>query len=698
MKRKSCLVLAFMILVFSLISIFSTVSASAETKEADYDVYRLSFANFIADGIADEPEWAKIPKSNKAVWFGDSNDRLEDEIFQAHFKAAWTPSQASGKIDVYFLIEVTDNTFYENVANWANDAFSLFLYDPAESAKRWTGFTAVTDASENLGFTNGTDNRWAIVGIQDHRASDQTDTYTIEFKYTFSKQDKIGFDFWIQDNYTGITEYGRFSRNGTNPTNSSFLESCNIKDEIPPIIVETMPGASIRVDTENKNLSGIRFASKVDVVRLNELENSGATVTTGTLIVPTLSLLKKGVSAHEFNKETLETLGFIEGVHYYDIVNEGNTWVKDQNGQELVGTWYGTIYNIRNFEREFSAIGYVTVEKNGVKTTVYGGYESDHARSVSFVAQKTLENETLGETGNWNSLQEEILKEFISPNTNLSAETYRIMQYNILHQDWAGDYFPNLSFEERANNVANAIIKREPDVLLLTERFEEWAGEGADSVDLLRLLGDHYSILQDRITYEGLTAVNRTPIVYNSLRFKCVESGFERLPEAYSFSESANHVKKVLTWAILEDISNTALKGTQIAVFVTHWDATEENNEWRQKQSEITQAFLNSEKFKGLPMIIGGDFNAVYTESFYGELLSNCYLTDADMANDNAIDYNSVDHIAVSRAGVVSYVARAVFGASDHNPIYCDIKIRRSVRLDQGERGYADHLQDFQNE
>lgn len=692
MKKKSCLILALILMMIQCVSAFLMVSVTAEEESNTYDIYKMNFASFSPDGIANEPEWAKIPKSSRAVYFSDYNNRLEDEVFQAYFKAAWSPNQDQSKIDVYFLIEVTDNTVYSDLT-WEADALGLFLQDKTEASKRWTGFKNLTGGG--FSFTDGTNAVWVTVGINDIRAEGNTSTYTVEFKYTFSKNDQIGFDFWIQDNYTGLTEYGRFSRTGSDPNNDSMIATCNIKDETPPLIIETLAGASIRVDTANEDYSGIRFASTVDVAHFEELKNAGATITTGTLIVPTESLNKQNISDDCFTKEKLDAAGFVEGLHYYDIVNTGNQWVKDITGNELVGTWYGTLYDIKDFERQFSGVGYVTVEINGVKTTMYGGYASDNARSISYVAKKAMENETVGEAGNWNIEQEAVLNRYISKNEGASSGTYRIMQYNVLHQDWAGDYFPTLPFEERANNVANAIIERAPDVLLLTERFEEWAGDTTDSVDLLELLGTDYQIVQDKITYEGITVVNRSPIVYNSLKFKCVESGFERLPEAYAFSDSSNHVKKVITWAILEDVSNTALKGTRFAVFATHWDATEANNEWRQKQTEATQKFINSEKFAGLPIVIGGDFNAVYTESFYNDLITNCGLIDSDMATDNKITYDSVDHIAVSGVTVTTYIARAVSNASDHHPIYCDVKIRMPIHLESGEWGRTDNLQDI---
>ena len=266
--------------------------------------------------------------------------------------------------------------------------------------------------------------------------------------------------------------------------------------------------------------------------------------------------------------------------------------------------------------------------------------------------------------------------------------SYRVMQYNVLHQKAGWTVQTGLfemPFETRAQNVANAIKEIAPDVVLLSERHDEWAGidTGAvamenGAVSLLQLLGDTYAIAEDQITHNGVTAVNRVPIVYNKSKLKLVDSGFIALTEEYPFERSEN--KRVVTWAIFEDISDFSSVGQQFAVFNTHWSIKDNGNgisyaEVRAQQSREMQALINGSRFQNMPRVVGGDFNAEYNSDIFQELLTNCGLTHADMEINGTITWNSVDHIAVTGAEVSSYTRQWIQNASDHPPIYVDFLI-----------------------
>ena len=235
----------------------------------------------------------------------------------------------------------------------------------------------------------------------------------------------------------------------------------------------------------------------------------------------------------------------------------------------------------------------------------------------------------------------------------------------------------DIPFAKRAKNIVNAILDYSPDIVLPAEHHDEWAGVNAGAIDgsvvLVDLLGYDYLVTQNQITYEGETAVNRTPIIYNSKRFQCMDSGFVKLTEEASFQRSCN--KRVVTWAILKDVNNSIL----LAVFNTHWSFAEYKGtslaEIRQAQTKEMQNLINSERFCEIPKVVGGDFNVVYADPLYGELLQNCCLSDADMTANGRITYNNVDHIAILGAEINAFVSPNVENASDHNPICCDIKI-----------------------
>lgn len=270
----------------------------------------------------------------------------------------------------------------------------------------------------------------------------------------------------------------------------------------------------------------------------------------------------------------------------------------------------------------------------------------------------------------------------------MTSIAYRLMQYNITHQKigWTG--IPTLfefPFEERVENVANAIKSLAPDLVLLSERHDEWAGINTGAVamenggvDLLERLGDGYGMAEDRITYQGVTAVNRVPIAYNSSKLRLVDSGFVFLTEEYSFERSEN--KRTATWAVFENTDNGSGKGQRFAVFNTHWSIQEYRGrsleEIRKQQSKEMQALINHARFGDMPRIVGGDFNAQYHFSVLQELLINCGLTHADMKINGKITWDSVDHIGVRGAELCSYTRHWIPNASDHPPIYVDFAIK----------------------
>ena len=263
---------------------------------------------------------------------------------------------------------------------------------------------------------------------------------------------------------------------------------------------------------------------------------------------------------------------------------------------------------------------------------------------------------------------------------------YRFMQYNVMHHAWGNETLLAVGLEKRTENMVKIITDVAPDVLFLAERHEEYANVGDDSVDMNAALGSNYVFVQDRI--ENGTVVIRVPSVYNALTFRCVESGYIKLTEECSFEQSGN--KRVVTWAILEDITETESKGQRIAVFCTHWSTNVQWNDptisyaaYKQQQSNEMQALINSEKFEGLPVIAGGDYNATYNSikkhECYVSLLEGAGLVDASASlatEENSYVYGDVDHFAVSGCTVESFTIlwNTTDYASDHNPIYSDMK------------------------
>ena len=178
--------------------------------------------------------------------------------------------------------------------------------------------------------------------------------------------------------------------------------------------VRTAAGASIRLDTITQAKSGIRFATSVDPVLFSSLLANPAIseVITGTLILPaeTLNEVSDNLDfvcnpiAIPYTEADLMAAGLEVGKDYYNIVNQGNQWVDGQDG-----TWYGTLYNIKDFGRQFSGVGYIQViYQNGDSYTLYGEYADSNARSVSEVAEIALQTGVYTEEDNpveWALLQ-----------------------------------------------------------------------------------------------------------------------------------------------------------------------------------------------------------------------------------------------------------------------------------------------------
>lgn len=258
------------------------------------------------------------------------------------------------------------------------------------------------------------------------------------------------------------------------------------------------------------------------------------------------------------------------------------------------------------------------------------------------------------------------------------------MEYNVLHQDWADaeSVWGKLGLETRKNIVVATIKEQAPDILILAERHDEWAGIGTDKtptpVNLATELTD-YAFAVDKI--EGY--VNRTPIVYNKSTFKCVNSGFEKIPEEHTFEKSQN--KRVVAWAVLEDITETTVKGQRTIVFATHWTSWYLET-YHPLESEAMQNIIRNVRAisgnEDLPVVVGGDFNVAEIGGtaaqyrYYTELCENLELIDADKAiNPENYDKYIVDHIAIGGAIVTEFKKISVPNGSDHDPIVCEIII-----------------------
>lgn len=147
-------------------------------------------------------------------------------------------------------------------------------------------------------------------------------------------------------------------------------------------------GASVRIASDITK-SGLRFTtlvSKADVAKLKELlgdASKGYTeISFGTLIVPT-DYLMGGQFTHKW---LINNYG--EG-KYLDIISTATLdQLHDYKNDDNYYCYYASIVKLNesNYDREFSAVGYVKLVKNGEIEYIYALYDSSNSRSAAFVA------------------------------------------------------------------------------------------------------------------------------------------------------------------------------------------------------------------------------------------------------------------------------------------------------------------------
>ena len=687
MKKKSCLMLAVML---CLQIVFATViiPVSAASYERCYDIYKSDVA-ITVDG--NPAEWETVPWSESFVFESDGNGVFNPEI-KARYKAVWRESATQGKIEIYFLIQVSGD-------------HSLSTSDLVRVNMKSNGTSYNTDSmnrNADLSLTSKTNNTVSYDFATDVQADD---TSIVEVHTTIAKptNGSIMLDVLVQDAYY-YDNLMRYSWNGGSwysATGTGNIKETAVIPQNPlaNVSVTATAGASIRLDTNDPTRSGIRFATTVSVPE-------GVTIQkTGTLIVPTETLESHRILDCNFNKEVLSAEGLIEGIDYYDVENKGNKWVAGQDG-----TWYGTLYDIKNFGREISGIGYAVVEVNGVEYTVYAIYNSDdHARSIKQVASKALTLKDANDNPLYaeNSPEYNLLKPF--NNARLPNGDYRIMSFNLMHHasGWGPEALITLPFTMRVENSAAQINRYQPDVVFLQERFDEWAGIGDGSVDLAEAVGNGYVWVENTVTYpiangSTETVTNRNPILYNSNVFRLIDSGYLMLSAAVSLEN--NPTKNSITWAVLEDCTNGENQGQRIAVFCTHWVTTKsqelvDQTELQRTQSQETQTVVKNvlEEYGDMPVMFGGDLNMAYSFEVYQEHLAALGLSDADATVNGASNvWDIVDHIATSGVKLNAYKKVEAVDCGDHYPILCDVEMtvyrKGNTNLTQGEWGRADRF------
>lgn len=163
----------------------------------------------------------------------------------------------------------------------------------------------------------------------------------------------------------------------------------------------TQDGAAVRLLTP----TGLRFETRINKADYDAIAALGATVKTGTLILPNDYLTGDIV----LTKESLDANDKI----YLDIENSGwyNAATAEADGYYQ---YFATIANIKtkNYTREFVSAGYLEISYADGSSTVllYCGDGSNTVRTVSNVAKAALEDPE----GNYTEEEKQILQGYVT--------------------------------------------------------------------------------------------------------------------------------------------------------------------------------------------------------------------------------------------------------------------------------------------
>ena len=251
----------------------------------------------------------------------------------------------------------------------------------------------------------------------------------------------------------------------------------------------------------------------------------------------------------------------------------------------------------------------------------------------------------------------------------------RVMSFNILSELFNSQAV----IEGRQLPVMAPIFTYMPDILGMQEVSDAWY------IELDKLFGDTYAIA-DRTHSNGVT--NVCPLVYNTKTLKLVAHGTSPLPEVGTG-------RRTMSWGYFERKSD----GARFVAINTHWnpgyDAEDKTDRVTQAQALATLVNTLKTKYK-CPVITTGDYNSFLTADAVKTYMANSGLLDAcksakvvnrafatahDLGVNTPTAGKAIDHIFASSDVELLYynvlIDEFLVHASDHYPIYADIKLNK---------------------
>lgn len=251
----------------------------------------------------------------------------------------------------------------------------------------------------------------------------------------------------------------------------------------------------------------------------------------------------------------------------------------------------------------------------------------------------------------------------------------RIMSFNILSEEWDS----RAVMEGRDIRVSAILLNYLPDVAALQEVSNKWYPILESNI------GGIYKFTRTKNLHREGTY---TTLIYNTQTTKLIEEGLEY----YSVGNSKR--LRSIVWGVFESIKT----GERYIVFSTHWDVNAERQWMRMIEAQEMADFCKKMYDKyGVDIFACGDYNSSESTEEYQLFLKESGFVDAKK-NAKVINracktyhtlfesvstgtYESIDHITFmeqTKSKVLYYntlIAEYVIDASDHTPIYVDIKL-----------------------
>ncbi len=253
----------------------------------------------------------------------------------------------------------------------------------------------------------------------------------------------------------------------------------------------------------------------------------------------------------------------------------------------------------------------------------------------------------------------------------------RIMSFNILSEEWDSAAV----MDGRDVRVSSVIMNYQPDVVALQEVSNKWYPVLDDYI------GDIYKFTRKRTPSGSGTY---TTLIYNTETTKLIEEGIK------VYSRGNSERLRSIVWGVFESIASKE----RYIVCSTHWDASSDASNVRILQATEMAEFAKEMQGKyHLDVFIGGDYNAKESTTEYKTYIDKSGFVDAKNSAQtinkacntyhtlfkelDTSSYESIDHITFdsSTASKVLFYntlyQEYVIDASDHCPIYIDIKLSK---------------------